>query len=83
MPHADKPIHSDPFLDEVRELKRRAVERSGGDLRTLFQRLREIENQHRERVVTSEQLREIKKRHAASAGRSSEIIEDQQRRKAS
>ena len=42
---------SDPILDEVHEARRRIFEEAGNDLHVLFQRLREAEKKHPERVV--------------------------------
>lgn len=42
---------TDPFLDEVHELKRRAWERSGGTMEGLIKRLREIEADYADRLV--------------------------------
>lgn len=46
-----EPQRSDPFLDEVRALKRAAFARSGDDLKRHFERLRQIEQQHKGRIV--------------------------------
>ena len=43
------PPHEDPFLDEVRRLKREAVE--GLDMAQLAERLRAIEEQYKDRLV--------------------------------
>lgn len=42
---------SDPILDEVHEARRKIFEEAGNDLHVLFQRLREAEKKHPERVV--------------------------------
>ena len=42
---------SDPILDEVHEARRIIFEEAGNDLHVLFQRLREAEKKHPERVV--------------------------------
>ena len=42
---------SDPILDEVHEARRKIFEEAGNDLHILFQRLREAEKKHLERVV--------------------------------
>lgn len=41
----------DPFIDEVRAMKRAAIARSGDDLERHIQRLREISERFRTRVV--------------------------------
>ncbi len=50
--NAPEPDDTDPFLEEVRELKRDALRRAGGGLEGLFKRLREVEDSHRDRVVS-------------------------------
>lgn len=42
---------ADPFLEEVRRLKRDAFRRSGDDWEKHRERLRRLEEKHRERVV--------------------------------
>lgn len=41
----------DPLLDEVRDLRRRLLERFDGDLTRLAEHLREIERRHPGRVI--------------------------------
>jgi hypothetical protein len=41
----------DPLIDEVRAIRRAIWEEDGGDLARHFERLKEVERQHRERVV--------------------------------
>lgn len=43
------PPHEDPFLEEVHRLKREAVE--GLDMAQLAEKLRAIEEQHKDRLV--------------------------------
>ena len=46
-----KTPYSDPFLEEVHALKRDAFARSGNDLKRHIQRLREIEERYKDRLV--------------------------------
>ena len=51
---ADKsknPEYSDPFIEEVRRLKREAFQRSGNDWNRHFERLREIEERYKDRLL--------------------------------
>jgi hypothetical protein len=47
-----EPDGTDPFLEEVRELKREALRRAGGGIEDLLRHLREVEDSHRDRVVS-------------------------------
>ncbi len=49
-----EPSGVDPFLDEVRALKREALDRAGGTLEGVFRHLREVEDLHRDRLVRSQ-----------------------------
>ena len=41
----------DPVVERVREARRQIVAECGGDAHRLYERLKEIEGRHRERVV--------------------------------
>ena len=41
----------DPLIDEVREVRRKLYEQSDNDVEKLCERLREIEEQYRSRIV--------------------------------
>ena len=47
------PTHRpDPFLEEVHRMKRASFARSGDDLARHLQRLKEIQERHKDRVVS-------------------------------
>ncbi len=49
--------YPDPVVDEIRENGARFVEECGGDVHSVAERLRELQTQHPERLVSRNRIR--------------------------